>query len=446
MLSIPAARKLEIVFAVLSVSLGLGGWFLCGPIWAAAMRPAPDQFIDFYQDWGSARNFEAGLPVYTPHSKSIPRHLGLPSNPNPSIEYNAHPPTSVLLALPLARLDYPDAALVWNAISLAGFLVSLVIVATMLHLPGTHVLLALALLPFCVPVWGNLQQGQLNLFLVLLVTLIWALERSGRSSTAGMLLGAAAAIKLFPAYLAVYYVARGQLRPLLAAAVSFLALNLVTTLVLGLDTYLDYMNVVLPLQSKFQGFGYNLSIAGLWHKVFDSTDSVILVPAWWPGPALAKWGTYGSDLAISAIVVRFAHRARSPVERDLAFALTLTAMLLAAPVTWDVTLVLLLVPFAVIARSAEKSQAMRTALFLIVLAILLPQKAMAALTLTEMHFNAASWVFMLGVPSIKCYAMLGTFVLGLAAFMVEVDWNRDPDVRLPSEYRAGRLLHEVGDG
>ena len=78
------------------------------------MRPAPDTLIDYYQDWGSARNFRTGIPVYTPHSTSIPRHLGLPTNPNLSIEYNIHPPTSVLLALPLGRFDYSDAVLVWN--------------------------------------------------------------------------------------------------------------------------------------------------------------------------------------------------------------------------------------------------------------------------------------------------------------------------------------------
>jgi alpha-1,2-mannosyltransferase len=106
--------------------------------------------------------------------------------------------------------------------------------------------------------------GQLNLVLVLLVTTIWALERSGRSSTAGLLLGAAAAIKLFPAYLALYYLAPGLVWPLLATALSFLDLTVVTALVLGLDTYRDYLLVVLPGQAKFQGFSYNQSIARLW--------------------------------------------------------------------------------------------------------------------------------------------------------------------------------------
>jgi hypothetical protein len=404
---------------LLCLLLGSWGWSVRGLTWVKAMRPAPNHINDFYQDWGSARNFLVGLPVYASHSTSIPRHLGLSSNPNPSIEYNAHPPTSVLLTLPLARLDYPDAVLVWNVISLTAILASLAIVAVVLPVPKTLFLPALALLPFCSPVFGNLQMGQLNLVLVLLVTTIWALERSGRSSMAGLLLGVSAAIKLFPAYLAVYYLARGKLRPLLAASLSFLALTLVTALVLGLDTFHDYLSVVIPRQSKFQGFGYNQSIAGVWQKLFDPAAEVALIPNLWPSAALARWGTYGSDLAIAAIVATFAYRARTLVERDLAFASAVTAMLLVSPVTWDITLVLLLVPIAVIAKSAGKSHWMPAALSLILLVIWLPQDALAELTRTDCYFGVCSWTFMLGVPSLKFYALLGIFTLGIVAFQAE---------------------------
>jgi hypothetical protein len=120
---------LEVRRAALWLILGLQGCLGLGPLWVQAMRPAPGQLNDFYQDWGSARNHLVGLPVYTQHAISIPRHLGLPSNLVPGIEYNAHPPTSVLLASPLARVAYPDAVFDWNAISLATLFASLVIVA-----------------------------------------------------------------------------------------------------------------------------------------------------------------------------------------------------------------------------------------------------------------------------------------------------------------------------
>src|SRR5207302_497936 len=133
--------------------------------------------------------------------------------------------------------------------------------------------------------------GQLTLVLVLLVTATWALDRSGWSAAAGLLLGTAAAIKLFPAYLAVYFAARRRTRALLATAVSFLALTLATALVLGPDTFRDYLRVVLPLQARFRSLSYNLSIAGFWHKLFDPRAEVPVFPTSWTSPALALWGT-----------------------------------------------------------------------------------------------------------------------------------------------------------
>jgi len=414
-----ASPKPDTVVAALWLILGICGWFLMGPIWVAAMRPAPDNIIDFYQDWGSARNFWVGLPVYTPHSTSIPRHLGLPSNPNIStIEYNVHPPTSVLLALPLARFDYPDAVLIWNAISLAVFLVSLVIVAAVLPVPRTLSLPALALLPFCHPLYENFYQGQLNLVLVLLVTAIWALERSGRSTTAGLLLGAAAAIKLFPAYLAIYYVARGRIRPLVAAALSFLALTFATALVLGPDAFHDYATVVLPWNKDFRILGYNISIAGLWYKLFHPIQGEMIDPLW-TSLAVARWGTLLSNLAITVIVATVAHRARTLTERDLALATTVTAMLLVSPVTWDTSLPLLLVPIAVIARSAGKSQWMRAALVLILTIDWIPQHILTELAQAGRSFTVFPWTFMLGAPSLKFYALLGIFALGIASLRTE---------------------------
>jgi alpha-1,2-mannosyltransferase len=384
------------------------------------MRPTNGRVNDYYQDWGSARNHLVGLPVYTEHAISIPRHLGLALNPVESIDYNAHPPTSVLLALPLAGLAYPDAVLAWNVISLAAFLASLAIVAKVLPVPVSLYLPILALLMFCHPLYGNFHAGQLTLILVLLVTAIWALERSGRSYTAGLFLGAAAAIKLFPAYLAVYFATRREVRPLQAAALSFTILTLFTVLVLGCDTYHDYVCVILPHQARFRSFGYNLSIAGLWHKLFDPVGERGWMTPLWPSPVLARWGTVCSDLAITALVTMCAYQARTAAQRDLAFGITVTATLLVSPVTWDISLPLLLVPAAVIARNIEGSRWAPAVLVSILLIIWTPQILLTKLALGGRSLSVAPWTFMIGAPSIKFYALLAIFALGLAVLQVKM--------------------------
>jgi len=271
---------------------------------------------------------------------------------------------------------------------------------------------------FCHPLYGNLRLGQYTPILVLLVTAIWALERSGRSSTAGLLLGAAAAIKLFPAYLAIYYVARGRIRPLVAAALSFLALTFATALVLGPDAFHDYATVVLPWNKDFRILGYNISIAGLWHKLFHPIQGEMIEPLW-PSLAVARWGTLLSNLAITLIVATVVHRARTLTERDLAFATTVTAMLLVSPVTWDHSLLLLLVPIAVIARSAEKSRWIPAALPLILAIDWIPENTLRELAKAGRSFTVIPWTFMLGAPSLKFYALLGIFALGIASLRTE---------------------------
>jgi hypothetical protein len=406
----------EMTLAIFGLILGVAGCLSLGPLCVDAMRPEPGRVNDFFQDWGSARNFFLGLPVYSHHAISVPQHLGVPFDAVTTVDYNAHPPTSVLLALPLAQLTYPDAVLAWNTISLVALLASLGIVAVVLPVSRSLFLPVLALLTFCHPLYGNLYQGQLTLILVLLVTLIWALDRSGHSNAAGIALGAAAAIKLFPAYLMVYFAARARLRPLLATVFSVVVLTLITVAVLGPETYRDYMQVVLPAQTRFRSLGYNYALAGLWHKLFDPVGEGGCMTPLWSCPAVALYGTLLSDLALTVIIAAFTYRARTRAQCDLAYASIVTAMLLVSPVSWDTSLPLLLVPIAVAARHADCTRWMPAVLVLIVALIWMPQQSMTRMALSGRSVRVVSWAFMLGAPSLKSYALLGLLALELTAF------------------------------
>src|SRR5262249_20004743 len=151
------------------------------------------------------------------------------------IAVNAHPPSSVLLALPLAALDYPDAFLVWSLLSLAALGVSAWLVARQLSLPilPETVAALIALLLVCTPFRAQMGEGQMNLILLLLIVGAWAADRSGRQTPAGVLLGVAVAIKLFPAFLALYFLVQRRWRVLAAAALSFAAIIGVTAAVFG---------------------------------------------------------------------------------------------------------------------------------------------------------------------------------------------------------------------
>src|SRR4051794_29898700 len=91
-----------------------------GPAFLDSLRPAPEEGVDFFQEWASANNLRHGLPIYTDLERAADLYLGYKRQPTEEMLFmrNAHPPTSVLLALPFASLDYPNATLIWNLISL----------------------------------------------------------------------------------------------------------------------------------------------------------------------------------------------------------------------------------------------------------------------------------------------------------------------------------------
>ena len=231
-----------------------------------------------------------------------------------------------------------------------------------------------------------------------------------------------ATIKLFPLYLVVYYVTQRRSRPLLAVLISILALTLITVWVLGVDSYLDYMGTVLPWNSEFRIFGYNLSIAGFWHKLFHPLNEGERIIPVWRSLVLARGGTILSNLAITIVLIAFLNRAQTPAQCDYAFTTTMTAMLLVSPVTWDTSLLLLLLPITVLAchRQNPRSNWMPAVLLLILPIVWLPQPLLTTLFTGGRTITVISPSFLLGAASLKFYALLATFVSGLIALRLDV--------------------------
>jgi alpha-1,2-mannosyltransferase len=190
----------------------------------------------------------------------------------------------------------------------------------------------------------HFYQGQLNLILLLLIMACWTMERSNRSVSAGILLGIAIAIKLFPGFLLLYFFVQRQWKCIAAATGSFLIVNLATAIVLGPKTYTAYVKDVVPLAREWQSAGHNNSIPGLWGKLFEPGRKGPEAQPLSVMPQLAHWGTLGSCLLIVALVGRRTAKAASGADRDHVFGLNILGMLLVTPVVWDHYFPLLLLP------------------------------------------------------------------------------------------------------
>jgi hypothetical protein len=351
------------------VALLVGCWQ--GPSLISHLQPRREVAHDFFQEWASARNYLTGLPIYLAHRESYPRHLGYPQLPEDQVEYNAHPPTSVLLAVPLGWLDYPHAFLAWDLLSLLALAVAVALVVRGLKVRWSWwALLPLGtLLLLCDPLHTHLVLGQLNLILGSLVVAAWLAWRRGHTGWAGFWLGLATALKLFPGFLLLYAVWRGQVRTVVVGSVTIAAATVLTVAVLGADCYRDYVRVVLPRLQAWQHNGGNMSLVGFWNKLFfptyveEQTNSLSpeelrdgVATSYRIGRSIplyrsATVARVGGMVSVTAFILVWAWVVgRLPRSRyfDLGFALTVTVMLLFSPITWNHYYLLLLLPLAVL--------------------------------------------------------------------------------------------------
>jgi hypothetical protein len=417
----PSARRW--IWAALAVLVTLTQ----GPAFVHSMRPAAGESVDFFQEWASARNFLDGAPIYTDLEVSAARYLGRRSPPGEGVmvSKNAHPPASVLLAIPYGLLDYPRATLVWNLFSLAAFGASLWLTGRALGVEAQPwaILPALTLLLLCNPLRQQVNQGQFNPVLLLLITGAWTAERSGRSVLAGTLLGAATAFKLFPGFFFLYFLLRRRWTVVASGLAALAAMSAVTLLILGPQTYGSYLREVFPAMSTYRNWWSNASLAGFWVKWFNSgAVSTVTDPGLPPylppvaaRPALALSGFVLSAAAVLLLWARAILRARSRSQRDLAFGVTLTTMLLLSPVSWDHYFLLLLLPIAQLWIALAKRPEGRLLLSALLVGIWINPVDFWAAVMPSAHAAAGRTgvILSLAVVSFQFFALAGLFLSGL---------------------------------
>src|SRR5262249_28272884 len=166
-------------------------------------------------------------------------------------------------------LGCSEEVLVWSVCSLVALLVSLWLIVRGLTVP-VSVWSAFPMVVFLLmgnPLREHLSQGQLNLALLALLTGAWAAERSGRPGVAGIFLGVATALKLFPGFLFLYFALMKQWRLVLAGGLALLAVSALTVGILGVESYQAYVSDVLPRIEWFRAGWNNSSLVGFWSKL-----------------------------------------------------------------------------------------------------------------------------------------------------------------------------------
>jgi hypothetical protein len=187
-----------------------------------------------------------------------------------------------------------------------------------------------------------------------------------------------------------------------------------TVAVLGTGSYRDYVHEVLPRLEVYRGAWNNASLPGLWHKLFAGGTVFGRTAPLWHSPAAAGVAGLLSCLVVAVLAAAAAYRARSRVDSDHAFGVTVTAMLLASPITWDHYFLLLLVPAALFIATVPPWRPRWYALVACLALLWLPPEVYHLCACVPRGAYAQPY-HTLTFLAMQTYALLGLFVLGLAS-------------------------------
>jgi hypothetical protein len=344
-----------VLLAVAIVYLLLVGIELFGQ---ASAWPTLHRDRDFPSYYLAARRLLRGQDTYTGLQEDA-RELGIADY---FIDAAVNPPTFTLATLFLALFPYVVSWGLWQVLSLAALVLALALMVreqwsfgvepqpapslrsgqerTALAGGWPAVLrLGCAALLFP-PLTFHLLYAHTELLMLLLLTVSWVLLRRDRQVASGILLGLAAAVRIYPLVLLLYLLLRRSWKAFFAAVVSGLTWAGLTALVAGPSSFLRYLAVLRGEVPSLYPLWGNFSLWGSVHKLASIWPALAGQPAVRDGLALAfSLGTLGLTLWLAR------RPGRAPADLGREYSLFIVAALLASPLSWVYYQVLLYLPF-----------------------------------------------------------------------------------------------------
>jgi len=298
-----------------------------------------------------------------------------------------YPPLLAVMMLPLSFLSFSRASLAWYLTNVSCALLAFVFLSRLLDFGKSpwHMVIVAFLLATSEPLTRTITAGQLNLLLLLLLTLSIVFLEQKREVTAGTLLGLAAALKVFPALLIVMLFWRRRFRAAWAALGCAILLTLGAAAVAGFGVTLDYLGLVKQMgygSSTWSHLGQsyhiapaNQSPAALITRLLsvDSNSGLYGVASM---PALAKllsMATAVTLLVLSLVLTRSRRGSRDVSGNDdrLVFGLFVLTALLVPSLMWDHYLTIALLPAVLYLGSLDRAEPGSASLLLTALGVFL---------------------------------------------------------------------------
>ena len=297
---------------------------------------------DFTPDYVSATALLNGRDPYASLS-SLVHYVG-PNAPYygpPSFDSrNVHPPALIVMVAPLSKLPYRTARIIWLALMAACSAAAIALTAR--HLGArTGNALVIGIGALALPVFQkDLVYGQSNGLLLLLLVVAWLQMKQRRDGVAGVALGLAIALKLFPALMAIPLIRMPRRRALASTIASSVIFSAVGVFLVGIGSTREFVKPATPVNFAFwRAAPMNLSLPGIAYRWLTSSR-------WRPGAANAPG--IAAALAFALIALCVVAMFKTPARMSGRFWAAIPLMLLATPLMWETYLVFV-VPSVMIA-------------------------------------------------------------------------------------------------
>lgn len=323
----------------------VGLWFLV--FLFLPPRLLPQTRADFMQDYLMSRAVLAGESPYQ-NIKELAGRFDLAQVQLDRSGYpSPHPPSLVLLMLPIGLLSYHSAALAWLIISLAALAASL---RVLFDLKGGALVLGFLAAVIWLPFHSDFSIGQLMTVMLLALALAWKCFRGDRDLAGGIVLGLALSIKMIAWPVVLYLLLKRRWQAAGSSIGVVAGLQLIAGAVFGFSVLADYYLRVGPLLAKLgKADSFNFSVFSIGPRIFEGTRAVFLgtvstSPAVYGWPQLSGPVSALCALLVLALCLWLALRSSS---FDRSFAVLVCGVLILSPTAWWYYFPLALIPMSI---------------------------------------------------------------------------------------------------
>ncbi len=386
-------------------------------------------FSSFYVwAWTLRHNIDPYHTFLMPYAARLHVNIGV-------IAFADYPPTFLLMFEPLTYLTPWAAYWVWCGITLVLLVASLaLLIPTTRSVPIATALIVISIAIFYRPLKIHFVFQQAQILVLFLLVMMWRELQKGNDRAAGLWLGIAGLLKVFPLFMMLYLVCMQKWR-VLAFTMIVLAAGFAITLAIVGATAFGFFHTVIRHVTPVPGIleapivGIDGTIIRIYHR-FDPLDSnSVLVLTRNVVEVILELS------ALAASTLAILRSRENPRRAEYAFGLCIAAMTVCYPNSWSHYMVLLLFPLSQIAYSTFSAET----------SAIVPTLALIAYFLAEISAVIAHKSFTHDHRELGLWLIEGMFVSTITTYIAAYRLTVDEPVHAldASAVSATGALHSI---